>query len=591
MDTINYEELLPVDYFRKSTESEDRQALSLSSQKNECKRTKDYYRLQAPIAVFEESKSAKIAGKRPQFSEMMRMIKNGKVNTIICWHLNRLARNMTEGGEIIDLLSSGKIKAIITPTEIYTENNDVSVMSLHFGASKQYSKTLSKDVKRGQRTKAGKGVPHGVAAIGFINDKTEEKGSRQWLVDEVRLPIVKKLLGIFLEGRHSASALYEVAKNDLKLTTIQRKHVGGKPLSKSAIYTLLRNPIYAGFFSLEGKRYELTTSLPRLITEEEHAKIKNMISEKGQPRLTKRVGSYNPFMKCGVCSGILSHDFKFQIICTCKHKFSYLNKDTCPKCGISIKKIKNPIYLYYVYYYCVNNKKHRTTCSKSGIEEKVLEKQLCVDLEENLAISKELSKWCIENIGELKDLELEDAINIKRNLEQEKGTIENKLKRLTMLRISGYRSKEENDDFNKLEKELRSESSLLETRIKNTNVEWLTEAKEDFNLMSEITNTIKNGTIEQKKDLLYSLGSNLVISSKELNVINKKSIETFKRYLAEAKSKNKAFEPKKTLADKDKTEAFASVRTDLLSTVDAFRTANWVKIKSELQFSGVLNII
>src|SRR3989338_519147 len=144
MDTIDYKKLKVVHYHRKSSEPEDKQALSLGSQKSECDRTASFYKLNTPVATFEESKSAKIAGKRPMFTKMMTDIFSGKVDAILCWHINRLARNMTEGGVIIDLLSSGQLKAIITPTEVFNQNTDVSVLSLYFGASKQYSKNLSR---------------------------------------------------------------------------------------------------------------------------------------------------------------------------------------------------------------------------------------------------------------------------------------------------------------------------------------------------------------------------------------------------------------------------------------------------------------
>lgn len=232
----------------------------------------------------------------------------------------------------------------------------------------------------------------------------------------------------------------------------------------------------------------------------------------------------------------------------------------------------NPTFLTYVFYYCINNKKHRTNCPNNSIEEKSLEIQLVADIEQNLAISKELSMWCIDNIGKLKDETLNDAINIQKNLEQEKITVENKVKRLTLHRISRDFSLEENTELDNIQKELKNELSLLELKTSNTNVNWLDEAKKDFNLLSEIILIIKTGTVEQKKDILHAFGSNLIISDKKLSVTNKKSIETFKKYLLLAKEKTEAFEPINCEANKDKTEAFASVCPILLPTSLSIRT-------------------
>ncbi|MBU4580697.1 hypothetical protein KKB43_06850, partial [Patescibacteria group bacterium] len=96
---------------------------------------------------------------------------------------------------------------------------------------------------------------------------------------------------------------------------------------------MLADPIYAGFFFHEEKRYELDKKLKRIISEEDFWIIQEMLGKKGRPRPQKRDGLYNHFMTCAHCGGHTSPDFKFQIICSeCKSKFSYLNKEECPKC-------------------------------------------------------------------------------------------------------------------------------------------------------------------------------------------------------------------------------------------------------------------
>jgi len=141
------------------------------------------------------------------------------------------------------------------------------------------------------------------------------------------------------------------------------------------MYTLLKDPIHAGFFFQESNgekvRYDFTSFKP-MITEEEYWKIQDMLGTKGRPRMTKRSAVYSHFASCGTCRGSLSADFKFQVICTgCKKKFSYLNRDHCPSCNLPIDQMTKPTFLSYVFYYCINDKKHRTKCPGSGIEERV----------------------------------------------------------------------------------------------------------------------------------------------------------------------------------------------------------------------------
>ena len=57
--------------------------------------------------------SAKSAG-RPLFNEMIKMIQAGKADGIVCWKLDRLARNFIDGGLVIDMLQHGIIQEIQT---------------------------------------------------------------------------------------------------------------------------------------------------------------------------------------------------------------------------------------------------------------------------------------------------------------------------------------------------------------------------------------------------------------------------------------------------------------------------------------------
>lgn len=227
MNNINFTTLKPGNYNRKSSEAEDRQMLSIDSQLDEANKIRNYHNLPEFVEVFKESKSAKKEFARPEFTRMIDMILSGKIDSIVCWKPDRLARNMTEGGQLIDLLSSGVLKAIITHDKVYYPWDNVIVLAVEFGQGKQFVKDLSVNVKRGQTKKASIGIPHGVASLGFLNDKTEEKGNRKWYIDQERFSKIQTLLKMFLTGEWSAGKLHKYAVEELKLTTVKRKKIGG----------------------------------------------------------------------------------------------------------------------------------------------------------------------------------------------------------------------------------------------------------------------------------------------------------------------------------------------------------------------------
>jgi site-specific DNA recombinase len=93
-------------YCRKSSEAEDRQILSIDSQTIELKR----FAAQKGIKIVEvltEAKSAKAPGVRRVFNSMMQRLYRGEDDGVLCWKLDRLARNPVDGGSIIGRIEKG----------------------------------------------------------------------------------------------------------------------------------------------------------------------------------------------------------------------------------------------------------------------------------------------------------------------------------------------------------------------------------------------------------------------------------------------------------------------------------------------------
>jgi DNA invertase Pin-like site-specific DNA recombinase len=96
METL-FKQLRVANYNRKSQDSEDKQVLSIPSQREEAQKIATALGISS-LDLYEEAKSAKAANHRPVFRKLLEDIKTGKVNAILCWKLDRIARNMDEGG-------------------------------------------------------------------------------------------------------------------------------------------------------------------------------------------------------------------------------------------------------------------------------------------------------------------------------------------------------------------------------------------------------------------------------------------------------------------------------------------------------------
>lgn len=569
--TVDFKKLIPVNYNRKSSESEDMQMLSIDSQFDEAKRISEFYKLTPFVMVFKESKSAKTKGVRPEFTKMMKMIEKGEIDSIVCWKADRLARNMEEGGKIIDLLSSGTIKAIIAHDKVFYPWDNVMILAIEFGMGKQYVKELSVNVKRGQKKKAVNGLPHGVASLGFINDKTGEKGNRKWLVDKPRLKKISILLDMFLTGTYSAGKLYKHATEELKLLTVNRKRSGGNLIALSRIYEILKDPIYAGFFFYGGEKYTLDESLPRLITEEQHNKIKIILSNKNVPKFQCHETLYSGILLSDE-GDFMGQDVKYQLICDCKAKFAYRSRTHCPNCNKEISKLEHPKYLDFTYYYNVRKKKK--DIEYKYISSDVITNKLLTFINGNLNFSQELAEWSKRYITELKDKEINETIFKKEQEEADRSEYELKKSRLrVMLRDEKITDEEYKSDLETLNKRYAISD-------KKSDIDWYSKMNKIVDLTSCLMKTLENGAIKAKRILLSELGSNLVWNDKELSINNGIAINKLVEGIKLAKAETPEFEPKNFLAiqhSKEKTGMFLPVFSTLLALADDFITIDWAK--------------
>ena len=142
-------------YARKSSESEDRQVASIPAQIEELEKKAGERSLNI-IETLTEEKSAKAPG-RPVFNQMLERIKQGDADGILCWKLDRLARNPVDGGNIGWMLQKNVIKHIQTYERDYFPTDNVLLMQVEFGMANQFVIDLSSSTKRGLRSRVKEG--------------------------------------------------------------------------------------------------------------------------------------------------------------------------------------------------------------------------------------------------------------------------------------------------------------------------------------------------------------------------------------------------------------------------------------------------
>lgn len=551
-------------YCRKSSDAEDRQVQSIPDQIRELKILAEQNGIEI-VDILEESRSAKAPG-RPVFTSMIERISRGEADGILVWKVNRLARNPVDGGTVSWMLQQGVVRHIQTYGRSYYPEDNVLMIAVELGMANQYVRDLSTDTKRGMRAREEKGLPNGVASIGFLNDLSAEPGNRGWLVDEERFPLISQVLELFSTGKFSARKITRIANEEMGIRTLLRKRQGGKKLVVSYMTdTVLKNPLYAGFFfTAEGKRCELHESLPRMITEEKYWHIQKILGNKSRARPSKNLASfaYVGTTRCGGCEGSVTAEHKYQVICDCKFKFAYQNKTNCSKCGIKISDMENPTYLHYVYYHCTRKK--NPYCNEGSVQEVSINNFLSSYFRDNLMISSALNEWCIKNIGQLDVSDKKNEFEKKALLEMTLVKKDKEFKELTLMKARGQI---DDGEYEELRRAVRPEIEQIKAelnKLAHVDPDRLKKAYKAFDLAVGVEEIFKNGTVQEKKEAFLEIGSNLTLKDRKLNIVNTDLYSIIMNGLLLAKRENPRFEPRNTLADKDKTEVFASVCPTLL---------------------------
>ncbi len=293
-------------YSRKSTESEERQVLSIDSQIKEMLQLAEKECLEV-VTIKRESHSAKETGQRPVFNEIIEEIKEGKYNAILTWAPDRISRNAGDLGRVVDLMDAGKLHGIRTFGQMFSNSpNDKFMLMILGGQAKLENDNRGINVKRGLRTRAEMGLWAGLAPIGYLNQYLMDKKC-QLIVDPLRGSIVKRMFEKVAYEQWSGRKVYNWLRFELNFYTR-----GNKPLTLSGVYRILENPFYYGVFERpkeSGNWYQ--GKHEPLITQELFEKAKAQLKRDQIVRETKEF-SFTKLFTCGYCGSGISAEEKWK---------------------------------------------------------------------------------------------------------------------------------------------------------------------------------------------------------------------------------------------------------------------------------------
>ena len=465
-------------YCRKSSEDEDRQALSIVAQLSELNALARSNNLRI-VETLTESKSAKDPG-REVFNDMLRRIEGGEADAILTWKLDRLARNFEDGGRIIGMLQRGVIQEIRTFERVYLPADNVLLMAVEFGMANQYVRDLSVNIRRGIREKIRRGVFHGKAPYGYFNEpklRTIEPHPEQFSK-------LKRILELFATGEYSLS---EIRDEMTKVGLLGTR--GNRPLALSSVIHLLQRPFYYGLFEHKGELHQ-GTHLP-MISKKTFDEIQKALLINGKPRngIRKQKG------------------------------FVFLNFANCASCGFAVtgeRHIKKSGRQYY-YYRCTHKNKVKECPERGGIRQENFEAEVRRNVE-MVSLSDEWKEKFLARLENWSDEALGKKQEVIERLKGELAALKSKIERRNAAFTEGTLNV---DEFKELKnplvpKRLGIEQEIIELETSRSDRleplrAWISEANQAGSWVNE-NNLLK------MKSFLKKVGSNRLLHAQTLRV-------------------------------------------------------------------------
>ncbi|MBN4046966.1 recombinase family protein [Olleya sp. AH-315-K02] len=414
------------------------------------------------IEWFEEKKSAS-KGYRPKFSSMIENLYNKEADGFIAHKIDRMMRNRNDWATINDLMDEGSL--IISADGVNMDDVAGRFMGdIQAAVATNYSSNLSRESKKGLYGRLKQEYYPFKAPVGYINNG----GGKTKTLDTIKAPLVKQLFELYTnKGFVIRTLVDEMYKRGLRNTR-------GNKVSKNSMIRILKNPYYTGIMEIKKKQYKGNHN--PIITMMTYKKVQDIMSGKTNTKIRK-------------------HDFMYRRMLNCK--------------GCSYKLI-GELQKGNVYYRC-----HSKHCPTKSVRETTVDLYVN-NLLKTIRINKEEVSVMEDKLLETRHNWLESQKKLLHSINLRLGSLDDRLQKITDLLIESVLDREQYESQKQKILAQRQELNEHQNLVSTKKMQFLKKMQDFLELAKKPNILYELANIEEKRELLENLTSNLQIDGKRV---------------------------------------------------------------------------
>ncbi len=210
------------------------------------------------IKVMGEYADRAISGKtdkRPDFQRMMKDCAKGRVQLVVCWKIDRFARNRYDSAIYKARLKKYGVRVVYAKESIPDGPEGILLESVLEGSAEYYSANLSQNIRRGMEENALEcKVNNGNLALGYCKGP-----DGRFAIEPVGAAIVRDVFTMYTSGMNITEICADLNARGCRTSR-------GARFNKNSLRVMLRNERYIGVYQYAKIRIE--DGVPPIITRE-----------------------------------------------------------------------------------------------------------------------------------------------------------------------------------------------------------------------------------------------------------------------------------------------------------------------------------